>query len=41
MTAAELFKTGLNLLLLDVVVLLVFRATRQTLPWKLAFDEVK
>ena len=41
MATAELLKTRLNLLLLDVVVLLVLGATRQTLPRKLALDEVK
>lgn len=40
-TAAELLKTGLNLLLLDVVILLVLGATRETLPRQLALDEVE
>ena len=40
-TAAELFKTRLNLLLLDVIVLLVLGATGQTLPRQLTLDEVE
>lgn len=39
--AAKFFKAGLDLLLLDVVVLLVLRAARQTLPGELALDEVE
>ena len=39
-TAAKFFKTGLNLLFLDVVVLLVFAATGKALPRQRAFDEV-
>ena len=40
-TAAELLKTRLNLLLLDVIVLLVLGATGQTLPRQLTLDEVQ
>ena len=39
--AAKLFKRGLNLLLLDVVVLLVLGATWQALPGELSFDQVE
>ena len=41
MASAELLERGLNLLLLDVVILLILRATWQTLPWKLALNEVQ
>ena len=37
----KFFQTGLNLLLLDVVVLFVLRASRQALPRQLTLDEVE
>ena len=39
--ATELFQASLNLLLLDVVVLLVLGASREALPWELAFNKVE
>lgn len=38
MAATKLLQTRLNLLLLNVVVLLILRASRQSLPRQLAFD---
>ena len=38
--AAQFFQTGLYLLFLDVVVLFVFGAARETLPWQLSLYQV-
>jgi hypothetical protein len=40
-TTAELLKGRLNLLLLNVVILFVFRATRESLPGQTSLQEVK